>query len=89
MPKSHCSLIMLSLEPMYFDIKSVLNITNVFYVKRKKSQVDSKNVVNQKKIQNDKYLRSMRVFSSPLLYGLFGTWHQISAQLHITEKILL
>jgi hypothetical protein len=47
-PKTHCSLIMLSFEAMYFEIKSVLNI-KIFYVKiriftfiRKKSPMVTK-----------------------------------------------
>jgi len=58
-PKTHCSIIMLSLEAMYFEIKSVLNIKIIVYIKinmsvfiRKKSQVDTKKVVNQKTIKN-------------------------------------
>ena len=31
-PKTHCSLIILSFETMHFEIKSVLNITKMFYV---------------------------------------------------------
>jgi len=57
--KTHCSLIILSLEAINFDIKSMLNIKNVFYVKMKMSTFITKsqgwirqNVVNQKKIKN-------------------------------------
>jgi hypothetical protein len=39
---------------------------------RKMSQVDTKKC-NQKKIQNDSYLRRKKILSNPILYGLLGT----------------
>jgi len=58
--KTHCSFIILSLEAVYFDIKSVLNITKIFYVKINMSTFCKEKVtggyekmqLNQMKIEN-------------------------------------